>query len=177
MIHPTAYIHPTAVIGPNVTIGAGSYIGPLCVIGYPAEWKGREGEEDQGVYIGDNVRLTGLVTVDSGVEGATVIGNGCYLLKSAHVGHDAKLEENVILSCKAIVGGHTVIGRDSNIGLGAILHQKINIPAFTMIGMGGIVTKKSQLESFNIYAGNPVRLINKNTLLIERFKDEYSRNL
>lgn len=170
------FVHPTAVIGPNVTIGNNCYIGPLCIIGYPAEWKGKE-DIDMGVMICDNVRLTGLVTIDSGAEHKTIIGQNSYLLKGAHIGHDAIIENDVTISCKAIIGGHTVVGKHCNIGLGAILHQKIKIPPYTMIGMGGIVTKKSELKSFNIYAGNPVRFINKNNVLIENFKDEYSRYL
>lgn len=33
------YIHPTALIGPNVELGDNNYIGPFCIIGYPAEHK------------------------------------------------------------------------------------------------------------------------------------------
>ena len=175
-IHPTAFVHPTAVIGHNVTIEANVYIGPLCIIGFQPEWKGKE-REDKGVRICEGARLTGLVTVDSGAERVTTVGKDSYLLKKSHVGHDAILKDNVTLSCNGIVGGHTIVGRYCNIGLGAILHQKIEVPDFTMIGMGGIVTKKSLLTSFDIFAGNPVKFINHNNILIETFKDEYSRYL
>ena len=61
------FIHPTALIADNVLIGENIYIGPYCVIGFPPEWKGYE-TQSKGVVIGDGVRLTGLVTVDAGVE-------------------------------------------------------------------------------------------------------------
>lgn len=163
MIHPTAFIHPTAVIGPNVSIGANSYIGPLCVIGFPAEWKGKE-EEDQGVYIGNNVRLTGLVTVDSGVEGSTFILDGCYLMKHSHVGHDAHLQEGVILSCGSKVGGHSVIRTRCNIGLNAVIHQKVTVPEGCMIGACAFIGKKTELKPYRKYAGVPAKDIGENII-------------
>lgn len=156
-----SYVHPTAVIGPNVTIGKGVYIGPLCVIGYPAEWKGNE-HNDAGVIIEDGARLTGLVTVDSGVERPTVIGKDCYLMKHCHVGHDAILEDQVTVSCGAKIGGHTIIGVMTNIGLNACIHQRLNIPYGCMIGMGAVVTKKTDLSPKTKYAGVPAKAIGGN---------------
>jgi UDP-N-acetylglucosamine acyltransferase len=153
-ISPLAYIHN------DVQMGKGNSIGPYCIIGGPAEWKGHE---VQGrVIIGDNNTFTGLVTVDSGAEHPTVIGSKCYLMKHSHVGHDAKLGDGVTLSCGAKIGGHTVIGDEANIGLNAVIHQKQNIPAGVMIGMGAVVTKKAKPGPYEIYAGNPAKYIGEN---------------
>jgi len=154
-------IHPTAVIGPNVEIEDDVYIGPLCVIGFPAEWKGRE-NEDKGVLICRGARLTGLVTVDSGVERRTVVGVDCYLMKHSHIGHDAMMANGVTVSCGAKIGGHTVILHGANIGLNAAVHQKAIIEQGVMIGMGAVVTKKLITEPFKIYAGNPAKFIGEN---------------
>ena len=120
-------IHPTSIIGSNVTIEDDVYIGPLCIIGYPPEWKGKE-DKDCGVIIKRGTRITGLVTIDSGAERPTVIGENCYILKHAHIGHDAQLGNNVTLSCGAKVGGHSEIGDNTNIGLNAVIHQKVKVP-------------------------------------------------
>jgi len=154
-------IHPTAIIGPNVEIEDNVYIGPYCIIGFPAEWKGME-HENKGVLIRSGARLTGLVTVDSGVEEITEIGENCYLMKHSHVGHDAKIGNDVTISCGAKVGGHAVIGEGCNIGLNAVIHQKQTIADGAMIGMGSVVTKKLITESFKTYAGNPAKLIGVN---------------
>jgi UDP-N-acetylglucosamine acyltransferase len=161
MIHPSAIVHPTAVIGPNVSIGAGSYIGPLCVIGFPAEWKGRE-HEDKGVFIGENVRLTGLVTIDSGVEEKTIIYHDAYLMKGSHVGHDATISRGVILSCGAKIGGHSVIHAWCNVGLNAVIHQKVNVPEGCMIGALAFIGKKTEMKPYRKYAGVPARDIGEN---------------
>ena len=161
MTEPTTYIHPTAIIGMNVHIEPGVYIGPYCVIGYPAEWKGKE-HIDQGVYISAGCRLTGLITVDAGVEGATYIAPNCYLMKHSHVGHDAHLGPGVTVSCGAKVGGHAIIGATTNIGLNACIHQRVEVPAGCMIGMGAVVTKATKLEPNCKYAGVPARYIGTN---------------
>jgi UDP-N-acetylglucosamine acyltransferase len=154
-------IHPTAVIGPNVTIMDNVYIGPYCVIGMPAEWRGRE-HEDQGVLIKSGARLTGLVTVDAGVVGKTVIGENAYLMKHSHVGHDAYLFEDVTVSCGAKIGGHAVVNKGCNIGLNAVIHQRIEVPEGCMIGASAFIGKKTELQPFRKYAGVPARDIGSN---------------
>jgi len=155
------YIHPTAVIGPNVVFGANCYIGPLCIIGYPAEWKGFE-KNDCGVRVGGGTRITGLVTIDAGTTEPTIIGKDCYIMKHAHVGHDALIGDCVTLSCGAKIGGHVVIGPYCNIGLNAVIHQKVTIPPGCMIGACGFVGKKSELKEFHKYAGVPVMCLGEN---------------
>jgi len=154
-------IHETAIIYPNVTIEDDVYIGPYCIIGAPPEWKGKE-HESKGVYIAQGTRITGLVTIDSGALGLTYIGRDCYLMKGAHVGHDAILKNGVTLSCGAKIGGHSEIGENTNIGLNATIHQKLKIPEGCMIGMGAVVTKKTELSRNCKYAGVPAKFIGFN---------------
>ncbi len=157
------YIHPTAIIGEFVTIEDNCYIGPYCIIGFPAEWKGKE-HNDCGVLIKSGSRLTGLVTVDSGAEQMTIIGNDCYLMKHSHVGHDAVIKDNVTISCGAKIGGHCVIESKCNIGLNAVIHQKVKVPEGCMIGASGFVGKKSVLDTYCKYAGVPVKYIGINNI-------------
>lgn len=154
-------IHPTAVIGTNVIIEDDVYIGPYCIIGMPPEWKGKE-DQDKGVIIKKGTRITGLVTIDSGAEKPTTIGENCYLMKHSHVGHDAQLGNDVTLSCGAKIGGHSIIGNKTNIGLNAVVHQKIVVPEGCMIGASGFVGKKSILKPYYKYAGVPVKELGSN---------------
>lgn len=156
------FVHTTAVIGPNVTLGEGNYIGPFCVIGYPAEHKAFWGKDQKGVIIGNNNYFTGHVTIDAGTEKATVIGDNCWLLKHSHVGHDAEIGDDVTISCGAKVGGHAIIHSRSNIGLNACIHQRVRVPEGCMIGMNAAVTKKTELSPFRKYAGVPARDIGTN---------------
>ena len=156
-------IHPTALIGPNVIIGEGTYIGPYCVIGYPAEHKSFWDKESEfGVVIGKNCVITGHVTIDAGTEKDTIIGDNVWMLKHSHVGHDCYIYDDVIISCGAKIGGHAFIGKGTNIGLNAVIHQRQNIANRCMIGMGAVVTKGLVTLPLCKYAGNPAKFLGPN---------------
>jgi UDP-N-acetylglucosamine acyltransferase len=154
-------IHQTAVINSNVIIEDDVYIGPLCIIGFNPEWKGRE-LDNKGVIIKKGTKITGLVTIDGGANQPTVIGENCYLMKHSHVGHDAELKNRVTLSCGAKIGGHSIIGENTNIGLNAVVHQKVEVPEGCMIGASAFVGKKSILKPYHKYAGVPVKELGEN---------------
>lgn len=172
-IHPSAFVDPSVIIGTGnticegviiragVQIGDGNYIGPYCIIGDFPEKAGYF-ETPGKVLIGSNNRFTKQCTIDSGTEGPTIVKNNCILLKSAHVGHDAYLHDNVTLSCNAMVGGFTEVKQGCNIGLGAAIHQRLVVPENCMIGMNSTVTKKSVLQAGRKYAGSPCRDIGSN---------------
>jgi len=157
----SSLIHHTALIGSNVIIEDDVYIGPYCVIGFPPEWKGKE-TEDRGVLIKKGTRIAGLVSIDSGAEKQTIIGENCYIMKHSHVGHDSQLDNDVTLSCGAKIGGHSIIGRSTNIGLNAVIHQRVVVPEGCMIGASAFVGKKSILKPFYKYAGVTVKELGSN---------------
>jgi UDP-N-acetylglucosamine acyltransferase len=159
--YPGNDIDDTAKIHQRVRIGKDNTIGPFCIIGWPPEWKGHEDQYGR-VTIGHNNIITGLVTIDSGAESDTVIGSRCYLMKGAHVGHDAHISSDVTISCGARIGGHTIVNLYCNIGLNAVIHQKQEIAEGCMIGMGSVVTKKLVTAPYKTYAGNPAKLIGNN---------------
>ena len=176
------YIHPTALIGPNVKLGDNNYIGPYCIIGYPAEHKGFWEMENTvpeafrhfpmikevmqpkagSLIIGDNNVFTGHCTVDAGTEKDTIIFNNCWFLKGAHVGHDAIIHDNVIISCHACVGGHAIIHANCNLGLNSSVHQRIHLPEKCIVGMNSCITKKTPLLPNRKYAGVPARDLGEN---------------
>lgn len=158
------YIHETAVIYPGVFLGRNVYIGPLCIIGAPPEWRGKEDTASgTTVVIGDNVRITGLVTIDAGANGGmTIIMDGSYLMKHSHIGHNAVVGRRNTISCGAKVGGNSELGDDVNLGLNAVIHQNIIIPDGVMIGASSFVGKNSVLRPGYKYAGVPVRELGEN---------------
>lgn len=160
------FIHPTAIIGDNVVLGDNNYIGAYCIIGDPAEHKKYWGQGKGKVYIGNRNMITGLVTIDAGTEDITYIGNSCFIMKHAHIGHDCLIQDNVTISCGAKIGGHSIIKEYSNIGLNAVLHQFTTIEKGCMIGASAFI--KGATEEFSKYAGVPAKKIGSN---------EYSRNL
>ncbi len=134
------------IIREGVQIGDNNYFGPHCIIGdYPE----KHGYFDKfgKVVIGSNNRFT---------------KHNCIFLKSAHVGHDAYIHNDVILSCNSVVGGHTIVNEKCNLGLGAVIHQRLTIPEGCMIGMNSTITKTTVLTPWRKLAGSPARDIGKN---------------
>jgi UDP-N-acetylglucosamine acyltransferase len=160
------FIHPTAIIGDNVILGDNNYIGAYCIIGDQAEHKKYWLQPKGKVIIGNGNMITGLVTIDAGTEDITTIGDNCFIMKHAHIGHDCQIKDNVTISCGAKIGGHSIIKEYSNIGLNAVLHQFTIIEQGCMIGASAFI--KGLTEEFSKYAGVPARKIGTN---------EYSRNL
>jgi|GEM_PF-3781348 len=170
-IHPTVIIHPNAKIGLNNSIGAytvieefveignNNTIGPLCYIGGVAEDVKFGYSRAKGVKIGNNVMLTGKVTIDSGTENDTIICNNVVVLKNGHIGHDAYIENNCSIRVNAIIGGHVKLGENTIVGLATIIQPRINVPKGAMLGAMTNVTKKSDLKANWVHFGNPCKSI------------------
>jgi UDP-N-acetylglucosamine acyltransferase len=175
------FIHPSAILGTNVVLGKNNYIGANCyivgdvVIGdnnhfeafcsigtFPEHRSFFDKKKMVGVQIGDGNVFREFITINSGCYKPTKIGNKVWMLRGSHVGHDSEIEDSTTLSCNVLIGGHSLVGYGVNFGLGAICHQFSVIGSGSMIGMGAIVTKKSIIEPFKTYVGNPCKYIKEN---------------
>jgi UDP-N-acetylglucosamine acyltransferase len=184
-------IHPTAVVGPQVRLGEDNVIGPFCVlqgpvvigdgnflashvsIGGAAEVHGHlyvpsweEESAEGGVVIGSGNIFKEFVTVNTGWQDQTVIGDHGMFMGKMHLGHDAHVGDRVTISCAALVGGHTVVEDDATIGLGAALHQRLTVGAGSMTGMQAAVTR--DVPPFAIAMGAPARATRLNTHRLDK---------
>jgi len=178
-IHPTAIVSSKARIGKGNTIGAYTIIHDNVYIGdnnfidshvsIGSNGEIRDCIEFNGfVGIGDNNIIKEFVTIQIGKNGITEIGNNCLLMSKSHLGHDAKLKDNVTLSTGVKIGGWCTIGSYSNLGLNAVTHQRLDIGSFVMVGMGSTVTRN--ILSFSKVAGNPCRILGINSHAIEKYE-------
>jgi UDP-N-acetylglucosamine acyltransferase len=174
IISDFAFVSPNAIIGKGnridegviirdgVILGDNNHIGPYCIIGEPAEKRGYL-DEIGPVIIGNNNVFTKQVTIDAGTGAtATEVGNGVLMLKNAHVGHGAFISDNVVLSVNSVIGGWTVVGESTNFGIGAVAHQRLDIPENCMIGMNAVVTKQSIMRPGFKYVGVPIKELGPN---------------
>lgn len=184
------YIHPTAIIGENVIMGDNNKVGaycvidgdtiigdnntfmPFCSIGSEPEHKFFFGKPNKGLLIGNNNMFREYITINAGSERRTELGNNIVMLRGSHVGHDSIINDECVISCNVLIGGHSYIGKGANMGLGSICHQFSKIGSYSMIGMGCIITKKTQVECFGVYVGNPAKFIRNNYFQIEKFSIE-----
>lgn len=178
--HKGNRIHETAVVETK-NIGINNYIGPFCYIservyigdnnvfqghcsiGTPPEHRAHWNDGKQyGVIIGDKCRFNEFVTVNCGYERDTLIQDGCYFLRGAHVGHDVIVNPSVRCHCNTILAGYVEVGSNSYIGLGAIINPKIKIGMNSLVGAGAVVLK--DVPPGIKVAGVPARYIGDNEI-------------
>lgn len=184
-------IHHTAVVGPQVELGDDNIIGPFCVLQgpvvvgdrnffsshvsiggaaevhghlFPASWE--EESAEGGIRIGDDNILKEFVTVNTGWQQETIIGNNAMLMGKAHLGHDVRIGDRVTISCAALIGGHTVVEGDATIGLGAALHQRLTVGVGSMTGMQSAVTR--DVPPFTVCMGSPARASRLNVFRLDK---------
>ena len=191
VIHPTAKlgngvkIGPNVVIGPEVEIGDGTNVGPDCVI---SRWTriGRDNRIHQSVSIGappQDIRYKGarsevvigdrnvireFVTIHLAVgEGAiTSIGNDNFIMIHAHIPHNCKIGNHVIIGGYCGLAGHTEIDDQAIIGGMAGVHQFVRIGRLAMIGAQSKVVQ--DIPPFMLVEGNPAETKGINSIGLQR---------
>ena len=176
-IHPTAVIEPNVAIANNVRIGAhtyiqaNAYIGEHTVIGdhvtiqagaiigsdafyYKKTDKGYTKWRSGGrVVIEDHVEIGAGCTINKGVSGDTVIGEGTKLDCQVHVGHGAVIGKNCLIAGQVGIGGKTIIEDD------VVLYGQVGVIQAVRIGKGAIVSAgagvSKDLEGGKTYFGSP----------------------
>ncbi len=68
-------------------------------------------------------------------EGAsTIVGDGNYFMANAHVAHDCRLENNIIMANGALLAGHVTVGDRAFISAGVGVHQFCRVGRLAMVG-------------------------------------------
>lgn len=161
VIGPFAQVRQGVALDAEVVLDAGVVVG-----GAPQDLKYRG--ESTGVRIGKGTRLREYVTVNRGTgeAGETVIGSQCLIMAYAHVAHDCRLGDGVIVANGVQMGGHVRLGRGAVISGMTGLHQFVCIGAGAFIG-GNLRVDKDVLPGLKAL-GEPLRWGGLNTLGWER---------
>ena len=115
--------------------------------------------------IGNNNTFREFVTINAGTTTPTEIHNDIIMLRGSHVAHDCIIEDGTTLSVGAIILGHVHVMKESNCGSCCAIHQHQVIGAWSMIGMGCVVPKKTLVEPGKVWVGNPAKVLRDNTYL------------
>jgi len=178
-IHPSVIIEPYVVIGPYVKIGKNSHIQSNvtiaehtiigenvtiqanAIIGTEAFYfkrseSGYEKWRSGGrVIIEDHVDIGPGCTVNKGVSGDTIIGEGSKLDSQVHIGHDVVLGKRCLLAGQVGIGGNTRVGDD------VIMYGQAGVAQNLVIGDKVLVSAKAgvskNLESGKAYFGVPAQ--------------------
>ena len=103
--------------------------------------------------IGDGNVFREHVTVHRSVNAreATVIGNGCLLMASCHVGHNTALGNHVILANGALLAGYVIVGDRAFLSGNCMVHQFTRVGELAMMQGGAGISK--DLPPFTIARG------------------------
>lgn len=162
-------IHETAIINWDVVeIGTGNKIFPFATIGFDAQHI--RAKTEGIIRIGDNNTIRECSSINSPTSETllTQIGSNNYIMMYVYVGHDAIIEDGITISNATQIAGHCHIMKNSNIGLGCLIHQYQVIGSYTMLGMGTIVPKKVEILPGNMYIGSPARYLKQNEVGLAR---------
>jgi UDP-N-acetylglucosamine acyltransferase len=180
------HIHPTSIIGNNVKLGDNNFIGPFCYItgdtiignnnrfeaycsvGTPPEHKDYFTITNQKTQIGNNNTFREFTTIHSGTTRTTTIHDDIIVLNHSHIAHDVIIEKNSTISANVILAGHCYLMEGVNLGVGSMCHQFSKIGAYSMLGMGAVVTSSSKINPGGIYIGIPAKYLKNNIVGLER---------
>lgn len=127
-------IHAHAIIGAHVTMGRDNVIGHGAFIGGDPQDFAFKPEVQSEVRIGDGNKIREYCTIHRGTtEGsATIVGDGCFLMAGAHLAHNVRLGNAVVIANNALLAGYVEVGDRVFIGGGAVFHQFIRIGRLTI---------------------------------------------
>lgn len=203
IIHPGAslaadvQVGPYAIIGEHVVIGPGSWVGPHAVIegwteigrdnrifqfasvgAIPQDLKFRG--EQSWLRIGDRNTIREFVTMHRGTAdggGETVVGNDNLFMAYAHVAHDCRVGNRVILANGATLAGHVQVDDHAIIGGLSAAHQFTRIGCHVMVSGGAMVAQ--DIPPYTIAQGDRARTIGLNLIGLQRrgFSEETIRGI
>jgi UDP-3-O-[3-hydroxymyristoyl] glucosamine N-acyltransferase len=158
-IGKNCYLHANVVIYNNTKIGDNVEIHSGTVIGAPAFYyketpEGYERWHACGqVIIKNNVEIGANCTIDKGVSGDTVIGEGTKLDNLVHLAHGVVVGKNCIIASQVGVAGKTIIEDNVTIYGQAGLSKSLRIGEKAIISAQAGVSKS--LEGGKLYFGSP----------------------
>ena len=122
-------IQAHAIIGAHVEMGERNEIGCGAIIGGDPQDFAFKKTTQSRVQIGNDNRIREYATIHRGTaEGsATVVGDQCFLMAGAHLGHNVRLGSHVIIANNSMLGGHVSVEDRVFIGGGCVFHQHVRI--------------------------------------------------
>jgi len=159
IVDSRAELGRNVIVGPQCIIEADAIVGEGCTLAARAivkarTWLGENNEIGEGAVIGGRAQHVqvhepgGTLTIGSGNrirenatihrgwsnDATTIIGDNCYIMVGAHIGHDCRIGSHCILVNNCMIGGHVHIEDRAYISGGVAVHQFCRVGRLAMIG-------------------------------------------
>jgi UDP-N-acetylglucosamine acyltransferase len=156
------------VIDGRTSIGEGTHVFPFVSIGLASQDLKYQGEPAE-TRIGKRNRIREFVTIHRGTQGGgllTQIGDDCLIMAQAHIAHDCRLGNEVIMANGATLAGHVLIDDRANVGAYSGVHQFCRIGREAYVGGYSVVVKDAL--PFALTVGNHARCYGLNKVGMRR---------
>lgn len=124
-----------AVIKSGVSMGASNVIGEGAIIGGLPQHV-RCPQDIGRVEIGANNCIREYATIHRAMKPgvATVLGDNNYLMAGAHVAHDCRINNHVIMANNALLAGHVTVDDRAFVSGAVAIHQFCRVGRMAMLG-------------------------------------------
>ena len=122
-------IHAHAVICTGVTMGRDNTVGHGAILGGEPQDFAFKPEVRSRVIIGNGNKIREHVTIHRGTtEGSeTIVGDACFLMAGAHLAHNVRLHNSVVIANNVALGGYVEMGDRVFVGGGCVFHQHVRV--------------------------------------------------
>ncbi|MDG2194447.1 MAG: UDP-3-O-(3-hydroxymyristoyl)glucosamine N-acyltransferase [Polaribacter sp.] len=154
VIHPNVTIYDNCVLGNHITIHANTVLGADAFY-----YKNRPEGFDKlisggNVVLEDHVDLGASCTIDRGVTGTTIIGEGTKIDNQVHVGHDTSIGKKCLIASQTGIAGCVIIEDEVTIW------GQVGTNSGITIGKGAVILGQTgvtkSVEGGKSYFGTPV---------------------
>jgi len=163
-----AVLHSHVVLSGHTTIGPRATIHPFAVIGHPPQSLGYR-DEPSRIVIGGDAIVREHVTINPGTTRGgllTTIGDHCFLMAGAHVGHDCRVGDHVVFSNNVMLAGHCTVGNYAILGGGAAVIQFARVGDHAFVG--GLSGLENDCIPYGMVLGNRAYLSGLNIIGLQR---------
>lgn len=161
-------LHSHVVVAGRTTIGPRTRVFPFASLGHAPQDLKYRGEPSR-LEIGADTVVRENVTMNPGTEGGgmlTSVGDRCLIMVGAHVAHDCRVGNDVILVNNATLAGHVHVGDHAILGGLSAVHQWVRIGEGAFVGgMSGV---ENDVIPFGTVIGNRARLGGLNLVGLRR---------
>ncbi len=173
IIGPGVVIEEDVRVGPHVLVEKDTRIGRGCMMAKgavlgtdPQDIK--YGGEETSLEVGERTVVREYATLNRGTatSGVTRVGSDSLIMAYAHIAHDCRIGDHVILANAVNMGGHVEIEDWAIVGGVTAIHQFVRIGCHSFIGGGSRVPQ--DVAPYVMVAGNPCAAYGLNTVGLRR---------
>jgi UDP-N-acetylglucosamine acyltransferase len=177
IIHPKAKLDSTVQVGPYAVVDEGVELGANCVIGPHAYLTGlttigagnqfhagcvigdapqdlKYKDEPTRLRIGDHNVFREHTTVhrSTKTDGETVVGSHNFFMANAHIGHNSRLGDHIIIANGVLLGGYVTVQDRAFLSGNCLVHQFTRVGTLALMQGGSAISQ--DLAPFTIARGD-----------------------